>query len=165
MTRKKKEALLHFIRDTLFHVLTEAEAKAGYDFVIPTFESIEAPDYEDAVRLINIAITKGKDKMAKHLSPDPRFNGVPVVQTEGITKLAKTDSNKKEIDAALRKFLALDYGDTCDEDVRINNKHIKRYDEIVALYKLTAGDIYIIADGSCDQNSYSVITILLPGEY
>lgn len=94
------------------------------------------------------------------------FQGVPVYQTEGVVKLSSEgDDKQKEVNAALQRFLKYDWGDTVAEDVIINNRHLKVFEEIVAVYNIPSGGttIFIVADGNGKE--YYAITIFLPGEY
>lgn len=66
-----------------------------------------------------------------------------------------------EVIQALGKFLTNDWGDTSLEDKELNDRAFKNGDErIVAKYKTSLGDIFIIRDADCTTS-----TILFADEY
>lgn len=96
----------------------------------------------------------------------PCFRNVPVYHTSGIQDwLSRSTDAKRDVQEALQKFMLLDWGKTCAEDILINSKHLRTYEDLLAVYPTSDGDIYIIANGDENAKAYSNITILLPGEY
>lgn len=86
--------------------------------------------------------------------------GVEVV-TCGISNAMEIDDAfATEVFEAKQKYHKGDWGDTCEEDKKLNNEAVKNGDRIVALYKTSKGDIFIITE--CDR---SATTILFAYEY
>lgn len=67
---------------------------------------------------------------------------------------------RDEINAALNKFINNDWGDTCDEDVEMNNEALDSGERILAVYKTCEGSVWIIS-----EYGRSSTTILFPSEY
>lgn len=67
---------------------------------------------------------------------------------------------KDDINTALNKFINNDWGDTCDEDVEINNESLDAGERILAVYRTCKGSIWIVSE--YDRSS---TTILFPSEY
>ena len=65
-----------------------------------------------------------------------------------------------DIHSALSKYIHNDWGDTCPEDINLNNEALNLEDRIFAVYKTCEGPVWIITDGyRCST------TILFPSEY
>lgn len=90
------------------------------------------------------------------------FKTGQVVQTRGIyTACQQSRYFFKEVTDALSKYLACDWGDTCQEDSELNNNAVATgNDRIVAKYKTSQGNIFIITEW---DRSYT--TILFADEY
>lgn len=69
-----------------------------------------------------------------------------------------------EINKCIERFIAKDWGDLTDDDIKSNNEAITYNDKVLANYKTSKGKIYIIADAT-DKNYYETITVLLASEY
>ena len=67
---------------------------------------------------------------------------------------------KDEINTALNKYIQNDWGDTCPEDIKLNNEALNLEERIFAVYKTCEGPVWIITDGH-----RSSTTILFPSEY
>lgn len=84
-----------------------------------------------------------------------------LVCTSGIK--AECEENKKfyrEILKAFNKYCNKDWGDTCKEDCEYNNDALINEDRIVAKYKTSVADVFIITEWD-----RSVTTILFASEY
>lgn len=82
--------------------------------------------------------------------------------TRGIAEETKeSEEFKKEINKALKKYMSCDWGDTCQEDQELNNNAvINENDRIIAKYKTSKGDIFIITEDDRRRT-----TILFADEY
>lgn len=91
-----------------------------------------------------------------------KFNLGQTVQTRGIAEACKDNAEfTKEIYKAFNKYIAGDWGDTCEEDAELNNQAIANNDDrIVAKYKTSKGNIFIITEW---DRSYT--TIMFADEY
>ena len=84
-----------------------------------------------------------------------------LVQTCGINQAIEDDYKfAKIIMKCLGKYCDFDWGDTCKEDWTLNDMAVNSYDRVVAKYKTTKGDIFIIT-----EHDRSVTTILFAHEY
>lgn len=85
-----------------------------------------------------------------------------VVMTRGIADaMENSELFKTEVDKAFEKYMNCDWGDTCEEDVEMNNEAVKTgEDRILAVYKTDKGKIWIITES---DRSYT--TILFSNEY
>ena len=61
---------------------------------------------------------------------------------------------------AMQKYACLDWGDTCEEDARLNDEALENGDRIMAVYNTCKGKIWIITES--DRSS---TTVLFPSEY
>lgn len=66
----------------------------------------------------------------------------------------------KEIQGYFMRYVQGDWGDTCASDCESNNEALKTNNRIVALYKSTKGDVFIITEWD-----RSATTILFADEY
>lgn len=83
------------------------------------------------------------------------------VMTRGVSDAMDVDDKfATEVFEARQKYRKGDWGDTCEEDKKLNNEAVKNGDRIVALYKTSKGNIFIITE--CDR---SATTILFTYEY
>ena len=81
--------------------------------------------------------------------------------TSGIsTAVENSSSFAKEISTAVDKYVAHDWGDTCDEDQELNNKALEDGSRIIAKYSTSKGNIFIITEAD-----RSATTILFANEY
>ena len=92
-----------------------------------------------------------------------KFKGI--YQTAGISAAIRDDQNFNEgVTKAMYKFMAKDWGDTCDEDKAMNEQSLKDGSRILADYNIDDKTIWIIADAE-DENGLRTATILFPDEY
>jgi len=91
-----------------------------------------------------------------------KFELGQTVQTRGIAAACENnEAFTKEIYEAFNKYVLCDWGDTCAEDCALNDSAVKNNDDrIVAKYKTSAGNIFIITEW---DRSYT--TILFANEY
>lgn len=91
-----------------------------------------------------------------------KFSLGKVVQTRGIAnECEQNESFYKEINNAINLFINCDWGELCKEDKEMNDSAIKNNDDrIVARYKTSIEDIYIIT-----EYDRSATTILFVSEY
>ena len=91
-----------------------------------------------------------------------KFELGQVVMTRGIADaMESSEIFKTEVNKAFERYVACDWGVTCEEDAAMNDEAIKTSDDrILAVYQTSEGKIYIITewDRSCT-------TILFPSEY
>lgn len=82
--------------------------------------------------------------------------------TSSVSHLNDTDRKfSEELLKAVIKFQNADWGDTCKEDCEMNDQALQNGDDhIVAKYKTTNGDIFIIT-----EHDRSATTILFAHEY
>ena len=84
-----------------------------------------------------------------------------VVQTSGVAEAAKASQRfYMEVQQAFNKYMRGDWGDTCQEDAELNNQAVENNERVVAKYKTSEGDIFIITEW---DRSYT--TILFANEY
>ena len=69
-----------------------------------------------------------------------------------------------EINKCIERFIAKDWGNLTDDDIKSNNEAIAYNDRVLASYKTSKGRIYIIADAT-DKNYYETVTVLFADEY
>ena len=82
-------------------------------------------------------------------------------QTRGINDaVATSEQFAKEITAAICKFFAGDWGDTCASDTRLNDNALANGERIVALYNTSKGRVFIIT-----EHGHEITTILFGHEY
>lgn len=65
-----------------------------------------------------------------------------------------------EINEAINKFINNNWGDTCPEDVLLNNLALETGERIVAVYNTCYGSIWIIS-----EYDRQTTTVLFPSEY
>lgn len=84
------------------------------------------------------------------------------VMTRGVSDAMDVDDKfATEVFEARQRYRNGDWGDTCEEDKKMNDEAVKSGDErIVALYKTSRGDIFIITEWD-----RSATTILFTHEY
>lgn len=84
-----------------------------------------------------------------------------IVSTCGIAAAIEEDPKfQEEINSNLQKYSVCDWGDTCEEDGQLNDEALKIGDRILALYKTSRGNVFIIT-----ESDRSVTTILFASEY
>ena len=84
-----------------------------------------------------------------------------LVCTVNIAATIEKDSEfQKEINNSLEKYTKGDWGDTCEEDCELNDEALETNDRIVALYKTSQGNVFIITEAD-----RSVTTVLFASEY
>jgi len=91
-----------------------------------------------------------------------RFNPGQLVMTRGVNDLV-ADSAKfaKHVHLSLRRHLAGDWGEVCDEDRTANESALKEGDRLFSVYKKEGvPTIWIITDWD-----RSATTVLFPDEY
>ena len=82
-------------------------------------------------------------------------------QTSGVNAASEADSVfAGEIQTAINKYFAGDWGDTCESDKKCNNQALKNGARIVAKYKTTKGEVLIIT-----EVNRAITTILFAREY
>lgn len=90
-----------------------------------------------------------------------RFELGRTVQTTGIANACVDLNFLKEVQAAFRRYVNCDWGDTCKEDSAMNDNAVADgNDRIVAKYVTSKGNIFIITEW---DRSYT--TILFADEY
>ena len=90
-----------------------------------------------------------------------RFELGRTVQTAGIANACVDLNFLKEVQAAFRRYVNCDWGDTCKEDSAMNDNAVADgNDRIVAKYVTSKGNIFIITEW---DRSYT--TILFADEY
>lgn len=81
--------------------------------------------------------------------------------TKGINEECKNNKRFfKEILEAFEKYQNKDWGDTCEEDCELNNEAIINGDRILALYKTSVNNVFIITEWD-----RTATTILFAHEY
>ena len=84
-----------------------------------------------------------------------------LVCTVKIAATIEKDSEfQKEIYNSLEKYTKGDWGDTCEKDCELNDEALASNDHIVAWYKTSRGNVFIITEAD-----RSVTTILFASEY
>lgn len=92
-----------------------------------------------------------------------KFDLGQVVVTKGIDEKMKEDrSFQVFVQVSIGRYVHRDWGQTCDEDAKANNRAIQNDERILAVYKQPKTDttIWIIT-----ESDRSVTTILFPDEY
>lgn len=90
-----------------------------------------------------------------------KFNLGNLYKTCGIESIISTDSKyMNELVKCFERFIQLDFGDLCEDDVKSNLNAIKYGERILGSYMTSHGKIYIITEA--DRSS---TTILLAEEY
>ena len=84
-----------------------------------------------------------------------------VVQTRRIAEACEeSEVFEKEIGKAFYRYVFCDWGDTCEEDKKLNDEAIEAGERIVAKYETSKGNVFIITEW---DRSYT--TILFADEY
>ena len=84
-----------------------------------------------------------------------------IYMTIGICNVIEKNKNYiNELMNCLKKYIALDFGDLCDEDINLNFEAIKCNARILGSYNTTNGKIYIITEAD-----RSGTTLLFATEY
>lgn len=93
---------------------------------------------------------------------EAKFELGQLVQTRGIAAACENDAAfTQETYKAFSRYIACDWGETCAEDNALNDNAVKNNDDrIVAKYKTSKGNIFIITEW--DRSS---TTILFANEY
>lgn len=90
-----------------------------------------------------------------------KFETGGAYQTRGIAAaIESTPQLQGEIIAAYQKYIEGDFGVICEEDIEANEEAIKNGGRILARYKTSCGDIYIITEADRSRT-----TILFCNEY
>lgn len=91
-----------------------------------------------------------------------KFKLGQTVQTRGVAAACENnEAFTKEIYSAFNKYIACDWGDTCEEDKALNDSAVANGDDrIVAKYVTSKGNIFIITEW---DRSYT--TIMFASEY
>ena len=76
------------------------------------------------------------------------------------TEFRKNENFAIEILEAMAKFLKNDWGITCEEDKKLNDKAVETGDPIIATYETCLGNIFIIS-----EKGHMVNTVLFAKEY
>ena len=93
-----------------------------------------------------------------------RFDIGKLVATAGVHELMTNDlSFRNFVNASFMRYIMGDWGDTCEEDKKLNDSSVENGERILAVYKMEGhpgNTIWIITewDRSCT-------TILFPNEY
>ena len=86
-----------------------------------------------------------------------------VVVTKGVDEKMKEDhSFSVFIQVSIGRYVHRDWGQTCDEDAKANNRAIQNGERILAVYKQPKNDTTIWIITEADR---SVTTIVFPDEY
>jgi hypothetical protein len=100
--------------------------------------------------------------MARNIPPRAsraRFSSGKVCLTPGVDALAR--EGRLDPVFSLRRHLAGDWGDVCDDDRRRNNAALKSGERLFSSYELTPGEkLWIVT-----EYDRSVTTLMLPDEY
>lgn len=92
-----------------------------------------------------------------------KFKLGQLVATRKVAERAETDLDFYDfVCESIRSYISCDWGDTCDEDKRMNDDAVKNGERILAVYiqRKTGEKIWIITEWD-----RSVTTILFPSEY
>lgn len=91
-----------------------------------------------------------------------KFNPGQMVITRGVNDLiASSEEFAKHVMLSIRRHVAGDWGDVCDEDRVTNEMALQEGDRLLSVYKKEGvPTIWIITE--CDR---SVTTVLFPDEY
>lgn len=92
-----------------------------------------------------------------------KFDLGQVVVSKGVDEKMKEDrSFHIFVQVSIGKYIHRDWGQTCDEDAKANNRAIQNGERIRAVYKQPKTDTTIRIITEADR---SVTTILFPDEY
>lgn len=92
-----------------------------------------------------------------------KFNLGQVVITKDIEEKMKEDrSFRVFVQVSIGRYVHRDWGQTCDEDAKANNRAIQNGERIRAVYKQLRTDTTIWIITEADR---SVTTIMFPDEY
>lgn len=95
----------------------------------------------------------------------PVIENTPLFITAGVSELLESDENfAKEVCKCLGRHLTGDWGDTCEEDVELNNQAVVSGHRIISSYNINP-KIWIITDAADDDGHRAATTILYPDEY
>ena len=93
------------------------------------------------------------------------FDRAKIYKTQAIDLASKESAAfSREVMTSVSKFLRLDYGNTSQEDIVVNDDALKYKDRVLAVYETTKGKIWIIAE-SDNGIEYNIITVLFPDDY
>lgn len=91
-----------------------------------------------------------------------------IVRTAAVASRCKEDRKFSHFCfLSLTKFLRHDWGDTCEEDAKLNDERVKADGQILAVYKYGREEgtkIWIVADDN-EPEGTKVVTILFPEDY
>lgn len=88
---------------------------------------------------------------------NPRFNPGRLM----ITRNAKEVLPRIEVDAAINRHLAGDWGDVCQSDGKLNEDALRSGDRLLSVYHTSAGMKFWIIT----ESDRSATTVLLPSDY
>ena len=92
-----------------------------------------------------------------------KFDLGQVVVTKGVEeKMKENRSFSVFVQVSIGRYVHRDWGQTCDEDAKVNNRAIQNGERILAVYKQPKTDTTIRIITEADR---SVTTILFPDEY
>ena len=92
-----------------------------------------------------------------------KFDLGQVVVAKGVDEKMKEDrSFRVFVQVSIGRYVHIDWGQTCDEDAKVNNRAIQNGERIRAVYKQPKTDITIWIITEADR---SVTTILFPDMY
>ncbi len=90
-----------------------------------------------------------------------RFTTGRLLWTRGVNERVAEDIHfAKFVTESLRRHIAGDWGDLCEEDKQMNDDAIEGGDRIFSSYKINDDKIWIIT-----EHNRSATTLLLPEEY
>ena len=92
-----------------------------------------------------------------------KFDLGQVVVTKGVEEKTKENRNFRVfVQVSIGRYVHRDWGQTCDEDVKVNNRAIQNGERILAVYRQpkTGITIRIITEAN-----RSVTTIMFPDEH
>lgn len=88
---------------------------------------------------------------------NPRFNPGRLM----ITRNAKDALPRIEVDIAINRHLAGDWGDVCDSDGKLNEDALRSGDRLLSVYHTSEGVKFWILT----ESDRSATTVLLPSDY
>ena len=92
-----------------------------------------------------------------------KFDLGRIVVTKGVDEKMKKDrSFSVFVQVSIGRYVHRDWGQTCDEDAKANNRAIQNGERILAVYKQPKTDTTIWIITEADRN---VTTILFPDEH
>jgi hypothetical protein len=94
----------------------------------------------------------------------PKFNPGVLLATPGATEAF--EKNGQTPFEFLKRHLAGDYGELCDEDRRLNDQALVDGSRLLSAYRLKDQTrVWCITEAADDRGRREATTFLLPGEY